>query len=209
MTYPYSTIFLIDDHKVVLDGLNFLLSKEAEFKIVGKASTQDMAIQKLKSLNEFPDIIICDYKLAETTGLEVIKEIIKINADFKFIFLTMVDNFHVIQDCWDFGCDGFISKSVDATILRRAIKTVVNGNRFISSDHLNIIKRSEKIKLLSQRETEILEYIKSGHSSKEISNLLYISKRTVDNHRFNILRKYNCKNTIQLLSKYKIEEIAF
>lgn len=208
MTYPATTIFLIDDHKVVLDGLSYLLSKESDFKIVGTANTQDMAIQKLKSLANFPDIILCDYKLNETTGIELIKEIKKIKADFRYIFLTMVDNFDIIHRCWQSDCGGFISKSIDGTVLKQAIHKVAAGDRYISRDHLFLIKSRKRNEVLSSREQEIIIYLKKGFSSKEISNVLYISKRTVDNHRLNILRKFNCKNTIQLLSKYNLEEIA-
>jgi len=208
MLYPHSSIFLIDDHKVVLDGLSFMLNKQENFHIVGKASDEDMAVKKISSLQKCPDIIITDFRLEHTTGLDVIKSLKSLDIDFKFIFLTMITDLHIINECWNSGCSAFISKSIEATKLIQIIKDVSGGKRYISQEHLNSLKQIKPNQSLSKREYEILEYILAGFSSKEISNMLFISKRTVDNHRFNILRKYNCKNTIQLLSKYKIEEIA-
>lgn len=208
MVYPTISIFLIDDHKVVLDGLSSLLDRQENFTLVGKATSEEIAIKKLSSLSQFPDIIITDYRLEERTGMDIINKLKGVNQGFKFIFLTMISDHHIVNECWNSGCGAYVCKSIEALELIQIINQVNQGGRYISSKHLNLIKNVDKIRSLSLRESEIMEYIKEGYSSKEISDCLHISKRTVDNHRFNILRKYNCKNTIQLLRKHKIEEIA-
>jgi len=200
------SVFAIDDHQMVIDGIKLILQTDSTLNYAGSATNSKQALERLTSLPTFPDIIICDYKLGQDIGLELLEELQSLGYSFKYIILSMVMEGRIIRKCWEEGCNAFLGKNVSSVELLDTIKHIHAGKRYISSEQSLLLKKKPSLeKELSNREQEIFTYIVAGHSSKQIAEKLNISKRTVDNHRQNILKKTNSKNVVELISKTSTE----
>jgi len=201
-----NSIFIIDDHNLVIDGIRLIIQSDSRLEFVGYASSYNDAMTKLRALSKFPDVLICDYRLPDGTGDELASRLKEMNYNFKYIFLSMIMEGRIIRNCWRNGCDAFLGKNVHAKELLSAIQTVLKGKRYISREQSLLLKEDtgQRIEdVLSKREKEVLECILEGLPSKEIADKLSISKRTVDNHRQNILNKTGSRNTAGLVSNFR------
>ena len=202
-------IVLVDDHKMVRDGIRSIIEKKAHMLIIGEASDGREAIKKSTKLQ--PDVIVMDVAMPGLNGIESAKQILKINPTIKIIGLSMHSNKQFIKGMFLAGAFGYLLKDGDATELITAIDTVVQNRRYLSKeinqDFLPSLSAIEEIeeKLLSTRETEVLQLISEGKSSKEIGKLLFLSSKTVDVHRANIMKKIDL-HTVPELTKYAIRE---
>lgn len=192
------SVFVIDDHKVILSGLKMVIEYSEDLEFFGMASELEEAINKLEILDPIPDVILCDYHLGSSTGLDVLTELRRKNIQSKFIILSMIMEGKVIQSCWNAGCHGYLGKEMTASDMINAIKKVSEGSRYIGVQQARLLKSAEgEISLndvLSSRELEVYQMVLDGKSSLEISEELKVSKRTIDSHRRSILSKTNAKN---------------
>lgn len=206
-------ILVVDDHALVRDGIISMLSKVEEFNIVGEASDSADALTKNDVLN--PDIILMDIMLGEVNGIETTKMIMERDEDVKIIFLSMDISEKFISEAVNIGAAGYIPKDIKKDLLIEGIRKVYNGKKFFSDQISEIIFQKIYVdsnhssskkgdKALSDREIEVLTLIANGIANKNIAEQLFISVRTVDAHRNNILQKLKLGSTADLV-KYAIK----
>ncbi len=194
-----TNLLLVDDHTLVTDGLKALLGNDANFEIKGVAQNGKEAIDMLKALKV--DIVLMDVDMPEMNGIDAVKFIKKNLPNIKVIMLTMHDEKAVIKQLKDIGADGYLIKNSPKAELINAIKSVAAGDQYFSENVNEVLQRidekpsvSAELEGLTEREIEIIALIAQGLSNKEIGEKLFISHRTVDTHRTNLMTKLNLHN---------------
>lgn len=197
-------IAIADDHQLFRNGLKILLGAFPGFEVVAEASNGNELLKQL-SLSQ-ADIILMDISMPEKDGIEATAEVSKLYPDTKVVALSMYGEEEYYYSIVDAGAKGFILKDSDINEVKEAIETVYKGGNYFSQELLyHVIRkmknREQEVKSssLSKREKEILLKICEGLSNHEIAETLFISKRTVDKHRANLLAKTNSKNTASLI----------
>lgn len=197
-------IILTDDHQLFRNGLKMLLETLPEFEIAGEASNGLEFLDLLKDCKA--DIALMDINMPEMDGVEATRKGMKVCPTLSVIALSMYGEEEYYYKMVDAGAKGFLLKDSDISEVREAINTVRRGGSYFSQELLHhviqrIKNRESEVKSanLSKREKEILFKICEGLSNQEIAETLFISKRTVDKHRANLLGKTNSKNTASLI----------
>ena len=197
-------IIIADDHQLFRNGLKILLNSFPEFEVAGEASNGREFLELLKSVQA--DIALMDINMPEMDGIEATRKGIRINPGLSVIALSMYGEEEYYYKMVDAGARGFLLKDSDISEVKEAILTVVKGGSYFSQELLyhviqKIKHREQETKSanLSKREKEILVKICEGLSNQEIAEALFISKRTVDKHRANLLGKTSSKNTASLI----------
>ncbi|MDQ1332975.1 MAG: DNA-binding response regulator [Bacteroidota bacterium] len=197
-------ILIADDHQLFRNGLKILLNSFPEFEVTGEASNGEEFLKLLR--NTEADIALMDINMPEMDGIEATRNSLKISPGLSIIALSMYGEEEYYYKMVDAGAKGFLLKDSDISEVKEAILTVLKGGSYFSQELLyhviqKIKHRDHETKLanLSKREKEILLKICDGLSNQEIAQALFISKRTVDKHRANLLGKTNSKNTASLI----------
>jgi DNA-binding NarL/FixJ family response regulator len=197
-------IIIADDHQLFRNGLKILLSAFPEFEVTAEASNGEEFLRLIRSVPA--DVALMDINMPETDGIEATRKGLKINSSLKVIALSMYGEEEYYYKMVDAGARGFLLKDSDISEVKEAILTVMKGGSFFSQELLyNVIQKikhrehESKAASLSKREKEILIKICEGLSNQEIADTLFISKRTVDKHRANLLGKTSSKNTASLI----------
>jgi Response regulator containing a CheY-like receiver domain and an HTH DNA-binding domain len=208
-------VIIVDDHKMFRSGLRFLLSNIPNITVIGEASNGKEFLKMAE--NETIDIALMDINMPEMNGIEATRIAMEKYPDLKVIVLSMHGEEEYYDQMLDAGVKGFLLKNSDADELIAAIEAVIAGKSYFSQELLVDIldqKRLQKLRTdtvkLSTRELEVLKLICDGFSNAEIAEHLFISQRTVDRHRANLLSKTGCKNSTSLVMyavKNKIIEI--
>jgi len=198
-------IAIVDDHQLFRDGIHSLLSKHDEFEIVISSENGKDFFEALKKGN-LPEILLLDLTMPEMNGFEVLIRLKKKYPKIKAIAISMHDDGNYIMQSIRGGAFGYLLKNADEEELLLAIDTVLNGNKYfnqeISQKMINIMSlEGVSPKKLSPKEMEILKLIADGQTTKEIAQKLFISTRTVETHRNNMMRKLEVKNTPELINK--------
>ncbi len=200
-------IVLVDDHQMLRDGLKTIILQKSNFHIIGEASNGRDAIKLCVKLK--PDVVVTDISMEGLNGIEATKQIIKENPQIKIIGLSMHANKKFIQGMFKAGGYGYLLKDGDSGELITAITTVMQNRKYLSKkinpDYLKLLNDDSDHKKLSSRETEVLQLIAEGNSSKQIGEVLFLSSKTVDVHRNNLMKKLDLY-TIPELTKYAIRE---
>lgn len=198
------TILIVDDHTLFRNGLKLLLQHYIAGCIVIESSNGEEAL--LRTSQKMPDIILMDINMPVMNGIEATRKILKINPEACIIALTMHDDESYYYQMIEAGAKGFLIKNSNPDEVLTAIEQVCKGNHYFSQEILysvirNLNKGAKEAPsvLLTSRETEVLTMICAGFSNQEIGDKLFISKRTVDNHRASLLEKTQSKNTAQLV----------
>lgn len=205
MTYPIN-IFLVDDHPMIASGIKNLLK---DFKHIIVENTYEKGSDLLNGLKiKQPDLILLDVQLQDINGKDLACELAENYPSVKILVVTSMDDLSYVIDMMRIGCKGYLLKSASQQTLLEAIEEVYKGNEYIMPSIKERLlsfmmhnDSSNKKSLLTNREKEVLKLIVKGCTSSEIASELYISQRTVENHRFSILHKLEAKNTIDLLHK--------
>ena len=203
-------IMLVDDHAIMCEGIQALLSIHDDLEIVGAASEGKEAIEK--ALELVPDVIIMDIAMPSMDGLEATRRIMKRNPKTKVVVLTQHDNKQYILSAIKAGASGYVPKKALGTDLVTAIRAVCAGESFLYptaasaliNDYLHYAEE-EPFDRLTSREREILKLVAEGHTSRYIADMLYISLKTVLGHRTKIMEKLNIHNRSELI-KYAIRK---
>jgi len=207
------SIYIVDDHKVFRDGVASLVKYEEDMEVVGSAGTVQAFMSEIESIN--PDVILMDISIGEDDGTIATKWIKEINPETKVLILSMHHEDKYIQKVLEAGANGYLLKDAGTKEMMQAIRSIATGNSFYSqkiSDAMvqQLIRGNEPPKKLpnkklTPRELEILKLIAEEKSNQEIANSLFISIRTVDTHRRNLLEKLQVKNTAGLV-RYAIQQ---
>lgn len=200
-------ILIADDHEILRFGVSTYLTSIRGIKVVGEASTGEECIELFKKYN--PHICILDISMPQKNGIETAKAIRELNPDVKILILSMHIDRKILNDVLKAGINGYLLKNTDKSDLLQAIRSVMKGQRIFSESISQMITDSYLNKShghfnaanlnITKREQEILTLIVEGLTSQEIAQKLYISPRTVDTHRFNLMQKLKIKNTAGLV----------
>jgi DNA-binding NarL/FixJ family response regulator len=197
-------IIITDDHQLFRNGLKILLNAFQEFEVTGEASNGEEFLRILK--NTPADVVLMDINMPEMDGIEATRRGLKLCPALDIIALSMYGEEEYYYKMVDAGAKGFLLKDSDISEVKEAILTVRRGGSYFSQELLyHVIQKikhrenESKSANLSKREKEILLKICEGLSNQEIAETLFISKRTVDKHRANLLGKTNSKNTASLI----------
>jgi DNA-binding NarL/FixJ family response regulator len=211
------TVIIADDHPIFLNGLKQIIAEDENIKIIGEAGEGEKALQLINEIN--PEIAILDFDMPKKNGLEILKEVTHNKSETKIIFLTMYKEEDMFNEAMDNGLMGYVLKENAADDIVECINTVSKNCHYISpliSDHLinwririnGLVKKSPKLTDLTAMERKILRLVADNKTNKEISEELFISHRTVENHRNEISKKLNLKGSHSLL-KFAIENKSF
>jgi DNA-binding NarL/FixJ family response regulator len=211
---PFLNVLIIDDHKMVRDGLKMMLAslkKVFNFKVAEAESGEDA----LKKINrETFGLIIIDYQLPGISGVETIYRILRYKPATKIMVLSHYDELPCIQAMMDAGACGYVLKNVEPAEMHQALTTVFSGGiyysnvaalKLIESGKSNGIEQLQAKSLLTRREQEVLKMIAMELTNDEIAQKLSVAKRTIDTHRQNLINKLHVKNTVGLIkAAYKL-----
>ncbi|HAX94394.1 MAG TPA: DNA-binding response regulator [Bacteroidales bacterium] len=208
-------IIITDDHQLFRNGLKILLNAFPEFEVTGEASNGEEFLKLIREM--CADVALMDINMPEMDGIEATRKALKICPELNIIALSMYGEEEYYYKMVDAGAKGFVLKDSDISEVKEAILTVNKGGSFFSQELLyHVIQKikhrenESKSANLSKREKEILLKICEGLSNQEIAENLFISKRTVDKHRANLLGKTGSKNTASLILfaiRHKLIEI--
>ncbi len=201
-------VIIVDDHTLFRNGLKLLINNTSDFRVVGEAADGRMFLDMLES-DGLPDVVLLDINMPEMDGIEAAETALSRYPGLPIITLSMYGEEDYYFKMVSLGVKGFVLKNSDIQEVVDAMESVAAGGTYFSQELLvNLVSNlrstgSSSIvsdgEILSEREREILFLICKGLSNQEIGEELFISKRTVDKHRANILAKTNCKNTANLV----------
>lgn len=206
MEAPIS-ILIAEDHEIVRYGISSYLSSADDITIAGETATGKECLQVLKHTE--PDLCLLDISMPEKDGIETAKIIRTLKPDVKILILSMHIDRKKVTEVLKIGVDGYLLKDVDKADLLQGIRTIMKGQRVFSKAISDLMVTSLNYSQqdgthangisITKREKEILTLIVEGLTSKEIAGQLYISPRTVDTHRTNLMKKLDLNNTADLV----------
>ncbi|SHJ06153.1 response regulator [Aquimarina spongiae] len=218
-------IVLVDDHFMVRDGIRAILEEEDLYEVVGEAANGSEALTLINSLQ--PDIAICDIRMPEMSGIDMVQQMVSKELPTKTIMLSMHDSDEYILQSINAGADGYLLKGASKEEFLKALTVVSSGEKYFSGDVSSILVKKIKSEgivdaipaeegetssnttekadnnpfELTKRERQILQLAVSGKTNKDIAEELNISKRTIEVHRFNLMKKMGVKNVLELSNK--------
>jgi len=220
-----TSILLVDDHFLVRDGIKAILEDQQSYQVIGEGTNGLEAIQLVEELQ--PDIMIIDIRMPEMSGIDAVKQLRDRKNSTKVVMLSMHDSDEYILQSISSGADGYLLKDASKEEFLRALSVVSGGEKYFSGDVsttlVNNILSSGSAPLvkevaepketkpqtskdsfdLTKRENQILQLAVSGMTNKDIAEELNISKRTIEVHRFNLMKKMGVKNILELSNKAK------
>lgn len=206
------SVLIADDHSMVRSGLKHIIDEQSDMKVISEATNGVEAVEKTLELQ--PDVIIMDLKMPQKNGLIATEQILEQDGATKIIVLTMYDEKEYMLRILQAGALGFLLKSHGADELLDAIRAVYKGEAYLPPSATKVLikeyanrenKGKQGGRKLSPREKEVLAYIAKGYTNKEVSEKLYVSIKTVESHRSNIMQKLNIQNRHELV-KYAVQK---
>ena len=207
-------IMLADDHTLFRQGIRTLISAEADMEVVGEAANGGDAVDKANEAR--PDVVLMDIGMPGLSSFEATRQIKKNRPETKVLFLTMYDDEDYLVECMQVGAGGYVLKDSPAAQLLGAIREVQRGGSYLSPRMLSQLvddfrsrvkstQRTPRFATLTTREKEVLKVLAEGNSVKEIAGGLNLSVKTVEAHKFNLMRKLDIHNKAQLV-QYAIQK---
>lgn len=206
-------ILLADDHELIRTGIRNLIGGVRDFQIVGESADGEETVAKVRELK--PDVVIIDISMPKVSGIEATKRIRAEVPSAKVLVLTMHENAEYVYQILKSGASGYILKNAGKEEITEAIHAVMRGDRFFSPRISELMiseyvrqaeKRDDQSQgaTLTHREQEVLRLIARGLNNQQIADKLFISPRTVDTHRTNIMQKLNIHDAVNLV-RYALE----
>lgn len=198
-------LVIADDHELFRNGLKELLLKYEDIEIVSSVG-DGKQFMDYTATNKQIDIVLLDITMPNMDGFEVLNQLKTVNPDIKPIVISMHDEGNYIAKCAKNGAYSYLLKNTDQEELIKTIRIVSKGKKYFSPsisakmiDYMSENPVGDTI--LSNKEKEVLELISKGYTTKDIAKMLYVSSRTIETHRANILKKVDVKNTAELIKK--------
>lgn len=209
------TILIADDHTLVRETWSFILNTDARFSVVAESGSGEEAVELAKKLR--PNIVIMDINLPGINGIEATQQIRKFSPGSKILGVSLHTQPTYARKMIQKGAMGYVTKNSSREEMFKAIMEIQSGKKYICDEIKNILSEQvisgddpqTGLNSLSQREIEIISFIKKGFSSKEIADELKISVKTVEVHRYNILKKLNLKNAAALVNYINNSQLDF
>ncbi|WP_461790671.1 response regulator transcription factor [Pedobacter sp.] len=203
-------ILIADDHQMVIDGLKMMLDGDV-YQVISEANNGQEAMDLIQMQPQQYHLLLTDISMPLLSGTELCRMIKSQFPHIQVLVLSMYNNPQAVKEAVLAEADGYILKNSGRTELLQALHRITNGGTYFSQDIVPIIYgqyqkqkvKDEKLNVLSPREREILSLIVKEFTSEEIAEKLFISKKTVDNHRQNLFIRCNCKSTVGLV-KYAL-----
>ncbi|HKK09562.1 MAG TPA: response regulator transcription factor [Bacteroidales bacterium] len=200
-------IIIVEDNKLLLDGLKLIINSDEHLNVTAAANDGLSAIETV--VKHPADLILMDLSMPKMDGMSAIKEIRQLYPDIKIMALTIHDSEEYILECFDSGADGYCVKDTGEKELLNALHFVLSGKKYISPsiseavmegfiDGRKQLKETTSWETLTQREKQVLKLVGEGYTSKEIAEMLYISSKTVEKHRANLMNKLDIHNISEL-----------
>ncbi|MEN8232717.1 MAG: response regulator transcription factor [Thermodesulfobacteriota bacterium] len=208
-------VLIADDHKIMLAGLRSLLEKQTDFEVVGEADNGRKAVQMAQEKK--PDVVVMDVSMPDLNGIEATNQIIESLPETRVIALSMHSDKRFVMGMLRAGASGYLLKDCASQELANAIDQVAGGKKYLSPEITGVViddfllggGSSEEVATaasqLSPREREVLQLIAEGWSTKQIASHLYVSIKTIETHRRQIMKKLDL-HSIADLTKYAIRE---
>ncbi|MDC7996038.1 response regulator transcription factor [Altibacter sp. HG106] len=199
-------VFIVDDHKMVIEGMQLLLQNDPDITIIGSALSGDEALERIPEAA--PDVVLLDINMPDKNGIDTCKELLKSHPEMKVVSLSMHKESSLIKLMLDQGAKGYVLKNAGKHEVTEAIKKVHQGGMYLDDTVNEIILNSAVKKktvtsspfpTLSRREKEVLHCILEEMTTQEIAERLHISFGTVETHRRNMLMKTGARNTAGLV----------
>lgn len=208
------SILIADDHTLIRQTWNFILGMNPRFKVVGESSTGEQTVALAGQLR--PDVVILDINMPGLDGIEATRRIGKCSSATKVIAVTSHTQPAYARRMLQFGAQGYVTKNSPSAELLTAIDTVIAGQRYVcrqikdsfTEEAINGGGAQAALHSLTRREREIIGLLREGWPSARIAQKLFVSEKTVEVHRYNILKKLNLKNTPALVN-YINTHLAF
>ncbi|HEV7217405.1 MAG: response regulator [Terriglobales bacterium] len=203
---------IVDDHTLFRDGLRRVLESESDLEVVGEASDAAGALEKVRDLQ--PDVVLMDIGMPGMCSFEAAKQLVQDHPNTRLIFLTMYEEEEYLLRCMSVGAAGFMLKDSPAPKVITAVREVFQGHKYLSPQILGrmvddvrarSVRTSTRGTMLTPREREIIKMIAEGNSVKQIAAILGRSVKTVEAHKFNLMRKLDIHNKAQLVT-YAIQK---
>jgi DNA-binding NarL/FixJ family response regulator len=207
---PKKTILIVDDHPLVREGLKSILKPAREYEVVGQAGNARDGIQMVKNLK--PGLVLLDLSLPDRSGLEICREIRTISPPTRILIVSMHSKVDYIVKAFQAGATGYMTKESATERLLKGIEHVLNGEYFMDGAVSQavvqkLMQTPEKdlritdaaYETLTPREQEIMVLLAEGNSAKKAAAKLFISTKTVENHRTNIMNKLGLHSTLELI----------
>ncbi|MHB1398151.1 MAG: response regulator [Trichloromonadaceae bacterium] len=209
---PAIRILIVDDHAVVRSGVRQILSAVKEFVVVGEAGDPVQALSLAKTLA--PDVVMVDISMPGGNGLELVRQLRRQQPQAVTVILTLYDKDIYVHQALEAGAFGYILKGAPAADIVSAVRSAWRREYYLSSEIRDgvidsYVKKRQGIEakndfdLLSEREQEVFRLLAEGHSTARIADMLFVSPKTVEKHRANIMRKLSLENMVGLV-KYAI-----
>jgi DNA-binding NarL/FixJ family response regulator len=205
-------ILLVDDHEVVRLGLKALISRQADFEVIGEAGQADEAIEKARVHR--PDVIVMDVRLPGKSGIEATREISQLLPDTRVIILTSYADDELLIDAIEAGAAGYVLKQIGSDALLKALTSVARGESLLDPALMNKVfarlreaarkERGAAFAGLTEQEVKILALVAGGHTNREIADRVYLSEKTVRNYVSAILGKLGLAHRSQAAA-YAVE----
>jgi DNA-binding NarL/FixJ family response regulator len=194
------SVLLVDDHELFRAGLRSRLDNESDITPVGDAGTAEQAIVKARSLQ--PDLVLLDLVLPRKSGCEAIPELMKVSPESKVLIVSSQTAPSLVRQAIAAGAAGYVCKRASDGELVSAIRRIAAGERYLDPDlgaSLVVAEASPALDPISERERDVLHLLALGYTNQEIGRKLFISVRTVDTHRANIMRKLRLATRAELV----------
>ena len=209
------TILIADDHTLVRETWSFILNTDPRFSVIAESGSGEEAVELAKKLR--PNIVIMDINLPGINGIEATQQIRKFSPGSRILGVSLHTQPTYARKMMQKGAMGYVTKNSSREEMFKAILEIQAGKKYICDEIKNILSEQvisgddpqTGLNSLSQREIEIISYIKKGDSSKEIADSLSISVKTVEVHRYNILKKLNLKNAAALVNFINNSQLDF
>ncbi len=197
-------ILIADDHKLIRETWTYILNRDSRFKVVGSCSNSEEAVKMTEEIH--PNVVLMDINMVPFSGIEATRQIREISPETRVIGVTMHSQPAFAKKMLQFGASGYVTKNSSREEMVTAILEVSKGNKFVCEEMKDLIADNTEdqatntaVNTLTEREMDVINLIRQGSSSKDISLKLEISIKTVEVHRHNILKKLKLKNAASLI----------